>query len=100
MSFLEQKEVSQGILRYLLRHPDAQDTLEGISEWWLFEERIIQKIAEVQNALEKLVTQGFILEKQTSDASVLYRLNKRKKNLIKKIVDDEVNVERTGDINQ
>jgi len=100
MSLLENKEISQGILRYLLRHPNAQDTLEGISEWWLFEERIIQKIAEVQNALEKLVNQGFILEKQTPDASVLYRLNKRKKNLIEKIVASDGKVERTGDIKQ
>ena len=27
--------IAQEILRYLERHPDAKDTLEGIAQWWL-----------------------------------------------------------------
>ena len=80
------KNVSLEVLRYLLRHPNAQDTLEGISEWWILEERIIQKYAEVQQALKKLVEQGFVLEKQMPQGRVIYCLNKKKKNLIKEFI--------------
>jgi len=89
MSLCEEEKVSQEILRYLLRHPDAQDTFEGIFEWWLFEERLVRKYSEVQGALTRLVSDGFVLEKRVQDSNMLYCLDKSKKNLIEKIVEDE-----------
>jgi hypothetical protein len=83
------KNVSQEILRYLLRHPDAQDTLQGISEWWLLEERIMRKYAEVEAALEGLVNVGFVLEKRVANVGTLYCLNKIKRNQIEKVIDSE-----------
>lgn len=83
------KEVSREILRYLLRHPEAQDTLEGISEWWLLEETIIRKYAEVQAALRNLVDRGFVLEKSVVNLGTLYCLNKVKREQIAEIVLDE-----------
>ena len=83
------KEVSREILRYLLRHPDAQDTLEGISEWWLLEETIIRKYAEVEAALTKLVDRGFVLEKRVVNLGTLYCLNKIKAEQITEIVLEE-----------
>ena len=83
------KEVSREILRYLLRHPDAQDTLEGISEWWLLEETILRKYAEVQAALATLVDRGFVLEKRVVNLGTLYCLNKVKSDQITKIVLEE-----------
>jgi hypothetical protein len=83
------KEVSREILRYLLRHPDAQDTLEGISEWWLLEETIIRKYAEVEAALTKLVDRGFVLEKSVVNLGTLYCLNKIKTDQITEIVHEE-----------
>lgn len=86
MSFNNQQNLSQAILRYLVRHPNAQDTLEGISEWWILEDRIIQKYAEVQEALTFLVGQGFVLEKRIPNAGVFYCLNIEKKRQIEKLV--------------
>jgi hypothetical protein len=83
------KEVSREILRYLLRHPEAQDTLEGISEWWLLEETIIRKYAEVEAALTNLVDQGFVLEKRVVNLGTLYCLNRIKTDQIKKLVREE-----------
>lgn len=88
MSLCNDKNVSQQILRYLLRHPNARDTVEGISEWWILEEKIIQRYSEVQQALTKLVGQGFVLEKRIPNAGVFYCLNKDKKSLIKEIVEN------------
>jgi hypothetical protein len=89
MSLCNEQNLSQAILRYLLRHPNAQDTLEGISEWWILEERIIQKYVEVQAAIKKLVGEGFVIEKRIPHAGVFYCLNRDKKELIKELIDEE-----------
>ena len=83
------KELSREILRYLLRHPDAQDTLEGISEWWLLEETIIRKYAEVEAALTNLVDRGFVLEKRVVNLDTLYCLNKIKAAQITEIIHEK-----------
>ena len=48
------------ILRYLLEHPEAQDTIDGIADWWLTERRVRQGIAEVEAALRHLVKRGLV----------------------------------------
>ena len=48
------------ILDYLSKNPDAGDTLEGITEWWLESERVDQAVDEVSEVLEALVKKGLI----------------------------------------
>ena len=61
-------------------HRDAQDTVEGIAEWWLLEQRIRHVITQVKQALVELVAQGMVLERAGRDGRVRYRLNPRKRN--------------------
>lgn len=56
--------VAKAILAYLLEHPDAQDTLAGIAEWWLPEEEANTQLAIVKNALDQLIAQGRTLLKR------------------------------------
>jgi hypothetical protein len=65
-------------LAYLAEHPDAQDTLEGIVEWWLMEQQIKRGIAQVKDALAELVTQGLVLERKGRDGRIHYRVDRRK----------------------
>ena len=66
------------ILAYLVEHPRAQDTLEGIMQWWLLEQQIKQWIAQAQTALDQLVAQGLALERKGRDGQIHYRINRRR----------------------
>jgi hypothetical protein len=70
-------ETSAGrkILRYLVQNPAANDTVEGIAEWWLLEQRIEQSVAEVTAVLSKFVEQGLIIRKEGLDGRFHYRVN-------------------------
>ena len=67
-----------GILAYLVEHPEAQDTMEGIVEWWLLEQRIKHQIAKVKTALAELVNMGLVLERKEWDGRVHYRIDRSK----------------------
>ena len=56
--YRKQEEIEEMIMSYLQKHPDAGDTLEGITRWWLELERIDQSGDEVATAIESLVKKG------------------------------------------
>jgi len=68
-------QIGYEVLAYLVEHPEAQDTLEGIVEWWLLERKIKFQTARVKEALSELVSKGLILEKKGSDSQTHYRIN-------------------------
>jgi hypothetical protein len=73
-----QSQITYDILAYLAEHPKAQDTVEGIVEWWLLEERIKNRTITVQEALAELVAKGFVLKREGVDTRTFYRINRRK----------------------
>ena len=54
----DEPEIGDEILAYLVDHPKARDTLEGIVEWWLLEREIKFETARVKEALSNLVAGG------------------------------------------
>lgn len=66
--------IAEEILDYFATHPDAQDTLEGIVEWWLLEQRIKWSRAYVQEALDELVARGLLAERKSEGQPPCYRL--------------------------
>lgn len=71
-------QVEEDIVNYLLDHPEAKDTLEGIVRWWVMEQRIRREMLQVQQAIGELVQRGWLLERESADAKVHYRLNPAK----------------------
>jgi DNA-binding MarR family transcriptional regulator len=71
--------VALQILAYLSSHREAQDTVEGIAEWWLLEKRIRHDIPEVKQALAELAAHGLVLERRGRDGRIHYLLNPRKR---------------------
>jgi hypothetical protein len=64
------------VLRYVVVHPEAQDTVEGIAEWWLLEQRVTCAIEEVQAALCDLVRKGFLVIVKHQDGRTHYHINR------------------------
>jgi DNA-binding IscR family transcriptional regulator len=89
MCLTETSQVSNSILAYLAKHPDAQDTVEGITDWWLLQRRREVESSLVQQALLELTQNGLILKRKGRDARIRYRLNKSKLREIRKAIENE-----------
>jgi hypothetical protein len=63
----------------MLENVAAQDTLEGIVEWWLLEKKIQHNTAEVKSVLDELAAKNLIVEFKAPDSRVRYRINRNKK---------------------
>jgi hypothetical protein len=66
------------ILAYFLRNPSAADSLEGIATWRLLEEAIHRNVYETEEALQWLVSHGYLLESVHAHSGRLFRLNAEK----------------------
>jgi len=75
---LVRSHLAHQILAYLAEHPVAQDTVEGIMEWWLLDREIVHQTKAVTSALAELVAKGLILETRAKDSRAHYRLNPNK----------------------
>jgi hypothetical protein len=78
MCITDKARISHDVLAYLVHHRDAQDTLEGVVEWWLTEQKIVNQTAVVSEALGELVAEGLVLEREGRDRAKRYRLNRRR----------------------
>ena len=63
------------VLQCFVRFPQRHDTLQGIAQWWLLENRIEWAVAEVQAALDQLVARSLILTWRTADGQTRYKIN-------------------------
>ena len=71
-------QIGNEILTYLVEHPEAQDTVEGIMQWWLLERQIKFQTARVKEALSELAAKGLVIELKGSNSKTHYRINKSK----------------------
>jgi hypothetical protein len=53
----------------------GMDTLEGIVEWRLLQQRIKYETAKVKKALDELIAEGLILERKMPDNRICYQVN-------------------------
>jgi len=60
------EKVIRGILQYLVEHPDANDTCEGILKWWRPKDISEWGKEDVQKALDFLTSKGWLTERKTT----------------------------------
>ncbi len=75
---MRRNQIARAILEYLRENPHAQDTLAGIAQWWLPQQRIKTSESNLGEVLEELVQKGLILQSQGKDCQLHYRINDRK----------------------
>ena len=88
----EQREVFYYVLAYLSENPDAGDTLDGILEWWLLDQRIKFETRNVSEAVSKLVSEGLVVEHTEADSRIIYRVNSGRKKSIRAILNKGKNL--------
>ena len=67
-------ELSLRILSYLADNPEANDTVEGITQWWLLEREIREERTRVERSLSALASAGWLEEIRGGDSRTRYRL--------------------------
>jgi hypothetical protein len=82
----DKSQIAREILTYLAKHPDAQDTLDGIMQGWLPGQGGKYKPAIVREVVKDLVLEGTILESKTPGSDTVYRLNVAKRNRMKELL--------------
>jgi hypothetical protein len=87
--------IANEILAYLVKHPEAQDTLEGITEWWLLEQRIRYAVAEVDGTLNNLLAEGLLMTRQCADGRTYYGLNRAKEREIRRYLREAQSARQT-----
>lgn len=70
----DRDEIQRDILAHLVAHPNSEDTLEGIAEWWLLERTIERRLREVEGALDHLVAEGLLERRSSPGIQPRYRL--------------------------
>jgi len=74
------------ILDYLQRNPDAKDTLEGISDWWVRKAATEMKRSAAESALSFLLSRCLIVETRREGLAPFYRVNPEKSEVIGEIL--------------
>jgi len=65
--------IERQILDYLAANPTAEDTVRGITEWWLLKQRISESKAMVEAVLAKLVAKGELRAVAGPDGQIHYQ---------------------------
>lgn len=68
----EVEDIAGKIRRYLLDHPNAADSLEGIVHWWLVRQQVEFSAEKVKMALDYLVSNDLISKSTTVGGKVVY----------------------------
>ena len=67
-------KISKVIIAYWKDNPEAQDTIEGIAQWWLSERVQPFAIEDIKIVLKELVGQKKVVTHQLKDGTILYSL--------------------------
>lgn len=67
-----QQALIDAILAYLSHHPQAADSADGVTRWWLARNGAGPSRLEVEQALATMVQRGLLRRVELPDGTVLY----------------------------
>ena len=68
-------ELIVGILRYVVAHPHAKDTIDGIAKWWLPKSTSPEKKRRIEETLNWLAAKGWLIARSSPQSETIYSLN-------------------------
>jgi hypothetical protein len=75
---MERNELVRFILQYLLKNPDAGDTIEGIMNWWVRSEMFQLKSEQIIEAVNLLCAKGMLVKRKYGGDEKVYFFDKSK----------------------
>jgi len=63
------------ILRYVVAHPTAKDTITGIEKWWLSKSIGCEARTKMEQHLNLLVARGWLIARGSPQSETIYSLN-------------------------
>jgi hypothetical protein len=67
------EHVAGEIEHYFSSHPEAADSQEGITKWWITRQRLHENLTVVRAALDRLVSKGRIIKITNRDGTTIYK---------------------------
>jgi hypothetical protein len=83
-------QIELQILAYLSSNPEAEDTVRGITEWWLLKRRIRSGAAAVEGALAALVSRGLVAQRAGPDGCARYQVSAQSSAGVKHLLERHV----------
>lgn len=77
------------ILRYVVTHPGAKDTISGIEKWWLSKSISREGKRKIEDSLNLLVSRGWLIGRCSPQAETIYSLNENGLPEIKEFLNEE-----------
>jgi hypothetical protein len=65
------------ILRYVVAHPTAKDTIRGIEKWWLSKSISREARIKMEQHLNLLVAKGWLIGRGSPQSETIYSLNEK-----------------------
>lgn len=69
------QDAAREILGYFLRNPQAADDITGIARWRLMRETVRLSVEQTSDAVEWLITEGFLTEDRRAASGRIFHLN-------------------------
>ncbi len=66
-------KLREAILNYLQQNPNAVDSLEGITNWWLPQAYKKMDEAKIEQVLKQLIGEGLVRKTPLVDGTILYK---------------------------
>ena len=85
-------ELTRGILRYLVAHPRAKDTIDGIEKWWLPKSTSPEKKRRIEETLNWLAVKGWLIARSSPQSETIYSLNENSLDEIRAFLEADTDV--------
>jgi hypothetical protein len=80
------EELAREILAYFLRNPQCVDDLKGIANWRLLDQMIHRAVHDTSEAVEWLVSNGYLDANAPTGANRIFSLNEDKRDQAQRFV--------------